>query len=103
MGKIKLLTVFVFGAVFSVACGTLGDVKFPYKFFHLSPMGTWDASGGKLVGDGISYDLSKCKPVKNSQGKYVQQCVVVFYSELNKLAADYKNTKQQLIDCQRGR
>lgn len=103
MGKLKFVTAFFLGGLTFVACGTLGDVKFPYKFFHVSPIQTWDIQAGKLVGQGVQYDLSRCKPVKNSEGKLVQQCVVVFYSELNKVIADYKNTKQALIDCQRGR
>lgn len=99
MGKIGF---FVLGAIFFAACGTT-EVKWPYKFFHASPISVWQVRGGKLVGDGISYDLKRCAPVKNDQGKMVQQCVVVFYSELNKVISDFKNTKQQLIDCQRGR
>lgn len=104
MGKIiSWLPGFILGALFITACGTLGDVKFPYEFFHVSPISTWSAPSGQLVGSKVRYDLKKCAPVKNSQGKLVQQCVVVFYSELNKVIADYKNTKQALIDCQRGR
>lgn len=102
MGKLKFLAGFVFGAMFFVACG-VADIPFKYKFFHISPIQVWDFPNGSLIGDGVRQLLKDCKPVKNSEGKLVQRCVVVFYSELNKLVADYKNTKQQLIDCQRGR
>lgn len=101
-GRANPWAIFLLGAVFFAACGT-AEIRFPYKYFHISPANTWEKSDGKLLGDGITYELSKCKPVKNSEGKSVQQCVVMFYSELNKAIADYKTTKQQLIDCQRGR
>lgn len=100
-GRASLGAAFLLGAIFFAACGT-AQIKFPYKFFHLSPTKTWEMPGGKLLGDGISYDLVKCKPVKNSEGKSVQQCIIMFYDEFNRAVADYKNTKQELIDCQRG-
>lgn len=102
MGKLKSSFFFLLGAVFFAACGT-AEIKFPYKFFHLSPTKTWDFPGGKLIGDGQTFDLTDCKPVRNNQGQMVQRCLVFKYDEFNRAVADYKNTKQQLIDCQRGR
>lgn len=102
MGGLKLSAAFVLGAIFFAACGT-AEIKFPYKFFHVSPIQAWEFPNGELRGDKVRYELKRCKPVKNSEGKLEQQCVVVFYDELNKFVADYKNTKQALIDCQRGR
>lgn len=102
MGGLKLLTGFALGAIFFAACST-ADIKFPYKFFHVSPIQVWNYPSAELRGDKVRAELRECAPKKNQEGKLVQQCVVVFYSELNKFVADYKNTKQALIDCQRGR
>jgi hypothetical protein len=92
---------FLLGAIFFAACGT-AEIPFKYKFFHLSPMRAWEYPGGELIGQGVKHPLTDCKPFKNNKGEIVQKCVVVFYEELNKFVKDYKNTKQQLIDCQRG-
>lgn len=101
MGRIGF---FILGALFFVSCA--GAVTFNYKFYHVTPTGAWDYPNGRLLGakESDDYDLSRCKPVrKNEKGQLVQECVVVFYTELNRLVADFKKTKQELIDCQRGR
>lgn len=98
------LTFFFLGAFFFFSCA--GAINFGYKFYHITPREVWDFPNARLLGKTQSddYDLSRCKPVrKNEKGQFVQECVVVFYTELNKLVADYKKTKQELIDCQRGR
>lgn len=101
MGRIGI---FLLGAFFFFSCGTAA-VKFSYKFYNVTPMNVWDYPSAKLLGAKSTDDLplKECKPVKNSDGKYIQKCVVVFYTELNKLVIDYKQSKQDLIDCQRGR
>lgn len=78
-----------------IACAAAKPI-FPYKFFHLSG----NNFSGKLLGPKESDDLpfSRCAPVNGKQ-----QCVVVFYPELTALVDDYKKTKQDLIDCQRGK
>lgn len=94
---------FSLGALFFVACGT-AQIKFPYQFFHASPIAVWDFPGGKLLGarEGSDKRLIECKPTeKDAEGRLIQKCVVVLYSELNRLVADYKQTKQALIDCQK--
>lgn len=103
MGHLRALSYFSMGAIFFAACGT-AEIRFPYKYYHASPVAVWDYPSGQLRGDGPDSHkkLEDCKPVRNSEGKLVQKCVVVFYDELTRLTADYKNTKQQLIDCQRG-
>lgn len=96
---------FSLGAVFFAACGT-AEIKFPFRFHHASPINVWEYPNGKLLGarEGTDRELRDCKPTRrDSQGRLIQECVVVFYSELNKIVADYKKTKQDLIDCQRGR
>jgi hypothetical protein len=101
MGRIAF---FILGAVFYISCATA--IKFSYRFYHITPAGVWDYPNGRLLGakESDDYDLSRCKPVrKNEKGQLIQECVVVFYTELNKLVAEYKQTKQALIDCQRGR
>lgn len=102
MGKLKYISAFALGALFFVACGH-ADIKFPYKFFHASPTKVWEIPGGQLIGQGVKHELTDCRPYRNNEGDMVQRCVVVFYDELNKVIKDYKNTKQELIDCQRGR
>lgn len=95
---------FVLGAVFFAACGS-AQIRFSYPFYHFSPSSVWQVPSGKLLGPSEGKDrlATECSPVKDANGKTVQRCVVVFYSDLNRLIADYKNTKQELIDCQRGR
>jgi hypothetical protein len=95
---------FLMGAVFFSACAPLAsEIKFPYKYFHISPSEIWD-SPGKLLGEKQEDDhlLGECKPKLDKDGKPVTQCVVVFYSELTTLISDYKNTKADLISCQKG-
>jgi hypothetical protein len=95
---------FILGGVFFFGCATA--INFNYKFYHVIPTGAWDYPNGRLLGakESDDYDLSRCKPVrKNENGQLVQECVVVFYSELNKIISEYKQTKQALIDCQRGK
>lgn len=98
MGRIGF---FLLGAIFFFSCGTA--VTFKYKFYNVTPINVWDYPNATLLGAKSSDDLplKECKPVKNSAGKYVQKCVVVFYSELNKLIIDYKETKQKNIDLER--
>lgn len=102
MGKMKPVFFFALGAVFFAACGTT-EIKFPYAWFHVSPIKAWEFPQGKLLGDGVTHKLEDCKPRRNNDGEMVQTCVVVFYDELTKVITDYKQTKQSLIDCQRGR
>jgi hypothetical protein len=92
------------GALFFVACGT-ASIPFRYKYYHVSPGAIWEINGAKLLGQNASDDLDfvDCKPRRASDGKIVQKCVVMTYEELTKLVQDYKQTKQELIDCQRGR
>lgn len=100
----KKLFYFILGAIFFFGCGTAAT--FNYKWYHVTPTGAWDYPNGRLLGATQSddFDLSRCKPVRrNEKGQLIQECVVVFYSELNRLIADYKTTKQQLIDCQKGK
>lgn len=95
---------FCLGAVFFVSCG-VAQINFPYQFFHASPIGVWEFPAGKLLGarPGTDKELLECKPTeRDEQGRLIQKCVVVLYPELNKLIADYKQTKQALIDCQKG-
>jgi hypothetical protein len=101
----RIFTAFILGAMFFTACGT-ATVPFPYKFFHVSPIEVWDHDEGKLKGADpkFDHDLKDCKPTRlNEKGQLIQECVVVFYEELNDLVDDYKTTKQQLIDCQKGK
>lgn len=81
---------------------------FPYRFYHVTPAAVWEFPNGKLLGEKPQDDhvLSDCKPVPgvdpNGKPIVVQKCVVMFYDELRTLVIDYKTTKQQLADCQRG-
>lgn len=68
---------------------------FPYKFFHLSGNNFAGVLLGQKEGDDIPFE--RCRPVGGKQ-----QCVVVFYTELNALVKDYKQTKSDLIQCQKG-
>lgn len=69
---------------------------FNYCFYHLSG----NSFAGTLLGPEPKDDVpfERCIPVNGKQ-----QCVVVFYTELNALVKDYKQTKQDLINCQRGK
>lgn len=89
----RFLLGFVWGCLL-VACAA--TPVFPYKFFHISG----NTFSGTLLGptDKDDVPFSRCAPVNG-----VQQCVVVFYSELNALIKDYKQTKADLIACQKGR
>lgn len=100
--EVKPLFYFILGALFFSAC-SLSDVRFAYPFYHASPIAVWELSSGKLLGAKPENDrrLEECKPVKNAEGKMVQRCLVMFYQDFEKLVADYKKTKQELIDCQR--
>lgn len=93
MGMSKFLLGFTLGCSL-IACAA--SPVFPYKFFHLSG----NNFAGTLLGKEDKDDLpfERCRPVNGKQ-----QCVVVFYSELNALVADYKKTKSDLIACQKGR
>ena len=88
----QFLAGFILGASL---IGCAASPIFPYKFYHLSG----NNFTGTLLGPQPSDDVpfSTCKPVGNKQ-----QCVVVFYSELSALIKDYKQTKSDLIACQRG-
>lgn len=91
----KGLKWFILGALFFSACGTAA-ISFPYKFYHISG----NSYSGVLLGPTKNDDIifTECKP---SAGK--QKCVVIFYTELAKIISDYKETKQNLIDCQKGK
>lgn len=91
----KGLKWFILGSVFFFGCATAG-VPFFYRFYHL----TGNDFSGTLLGANEKDDepFTSCKPVNGKQ-----RCVVVFYTELNKLVADYKTTKTALIDCQKGK
>lgn len=83
---------------FILGCALIGCAAspiFPYKFYHL----TGNSFEGTLLGQTPKDDLpfAQCKPVNGKQ-----QCVVVFYTELTALITDYKQTKSDLIACQRG-
>lgn len=104
--KLKTFTAFLLGAVFFTTCGSSKEVIFNYKWFHVQPAAVWDFPNGKLLGFQTSDDmeLRECKPKrKNDKGELIQECVVVFYKELNSVIKDYKETKQKLIDCQKGK
>lgn len=76
-----------------MACAT--SPLFSYRFYNI----TGNPYTGTLLGPDASKDIpfSRCAPVNG-----VQQCVVVFYTELNALIKDYKQTKVDLIACQKG-
>lgn len=83
---------------FILACSLIACAAapvFPYKFFHLSGNNFAGTLFGPKEGDDIPF--TKCAPVNGKQ-----QCVVVFYTELNALIKDYKQTKSDLIACQKG-
>lgn len=67
---------------------------FSYKYYNISG----NSFTGTLLGPTPKDDLpfSQCAPVNGKQ-----QCVVVFYPELQALITDYKTTKSDLIDCQK--
>lgn len=69
---------------------------FSYKYFNISG----NNFAGTLLGATQQDDVlfSRCAPVNG-----VQQCVVVFYPVLNALIVDYKQTKSDLIACQKGK
>ena len=81
---------------------------FNYKFYHVTPAAVWQTPAAKLLGEKPQDDraLTECAPVPGTDpnGKPIvdQRCVVMFYDELRALVTDYKDTKQKLIDCQRG-
>lgn len=88
-----------FFAGFFLACCLIACAAAPtfnYKFYHL----TGNNYAGTLLGAKPQDDVpfSQCAPTGNKQ-----KCVVVFYSELEALIADYKKTKSDLIACQKGR
>jgi len=85
---------FVAASALLVACAAAP--VFPYRFYNLSGV----QFGGTLLGPTPQDDIpfSQCSPVNGKQ-----QCVVVFYTELNALISDYKQTKSDLISCQHGR
>lgn len=87
---------FFLGLGIGLVATACAGITFNYKFFHLSG----NNFAGTLLGQQQSEDVpfSQCRPVNGKQ-----QCVVVFYSELNRLIVDYKQTKSDLIACQRGR
>ena len=93
MGYLKFLSGFLFGCAL-VACGSLP--VFPYHYYNISG----NSFTGTLLGATPQDDIpfTQCKPVNG-----VQQCVVVFYPELNALIKDYKQTKSDLISCQHGK
>lgn len=99
----KRITAFFLGAVFFTACGSAA-IKWPYLQMHVSPIGVWDYPNAQLLGFRQEQDrkLVECKPTrKDAAGKLIQECVVVFYPELEKIISDWKTTKQALIDCQK--
>lgn len=102
-GSVKIIFAFVLGLTIFTACAA-APIVFPFKWWHVQPSAVWQAPSGKLLSEKPEDDkpLSFCMPTKNSEGKDVQQCVVMSYAELNALIKDYKDTKQKLIDCQRG-
>jgi hypothetical protein len=92
MGYLKFLSGFLLGCGL-IACAALPT--FSYKFFNISG----NNFAGTLLGPTQQDDVpfNRCAPVNG-----VQQCVVVFYTELNALIKDYKQTKSDLITCQKG-
>lgn len=88
-----------FASGFFLACALIACAAapiFPYKFYNISG----NTFAGTLLGPSQQDDIpfARCAPVNGKQ-----QCVVVFYTELNALVADYKQTKSDLISCQHGR
>lgn len=97
---------FLLGAAFFTACAT-AEIVFPYKFYFVSPLVTWEEEGGKLLGDKPENDkaLSECRPIdgtdKDGKPVKVQKCAVVFLDELARLVAEFKSDKQRIIDLER--
>ena len=94
MGFMKFFSGFVLGSSL-IACAAT-PISFAYKYYNISG----NLFQGTLLGPTPQDDVpfQRCAPVNGKQ-----QCVVVFYTELNTLIADYKNTKQSLVDCQAGK
>jgi hypothetical protein len=88
----KFLSGFILGCSL-IACAAVP--VFSYHFYNISR----NNFAGTLLGPTAADDVpfSRCAPVNGKQ-----QCVVVFYSDLNALITDYKQTKSDLISCQRG-
>lgn len=76
------------------ACAAAPPI-FPYRYYNISG----NLFAGTLLGPTQQDDIpfQRCAPVNGKQ-----QCVVVFYTELNALITDYKKTKSDLIACQKG-
>jgi hypothetical protein len=94
---------FTLGCFLFVACAAT-PITFPYKWFYPSPVAVWEFPGAKLLGAKPEDDklLSDCKPAQGADGKLVQKCGVVFLDEMERLIIDYKQTKQRVIDLERG-
>lgn len=93
MGSMKS---FILGLSIGLVTMACAGIVFPYKFYHISGNNYAGTLLGATQADDVPF--SQCRPVNGKQ-----QCVVVFYPELNRVIVDYKQCKSDLIDCQRGR
>lgn len=89
MGVKRLLLLLV---IILPACGA----TFAYKFYGVDAV----SYEGNLLGEKPEDDIpfARCKPDDVEKGK----CVVMLKEEFFQMKADYLQTKQALIDCQKG-
>lgn len=82
---------------FSSAVLLMGCAGFSYHYYGIADV-IYDH--GKLLGPTPNEDLpfSKCAP----NGESLNPCVVMFTKDFMAFKLDYDDTKQKLIDCQRG-
>ena len=76
----------------------VGCAAFSFRYYGLADV---VYEHGTLLGPKAKDDLpfSKCQP----NGTTKHPCVVMFTADFFSLKQDYEDTKQKLIDCQKGK
>lgn len=96
-GRPGLNTSFLIGILVGLSPLGCASVVFPYHFYNAEP----DSYDGKILGPTAADDLpfSVCAPDAASNGN----CIVMISDAFFQMKEDYLSTKQQLIDCQKGK
>lgn len=86
---------YLLGAGSMLLLTACAGVAFPYKYYGLSAV----TYNGTLVGPDAGSDLTldKCAPTKSDDAP----CIVMLKPDFLLMKKDYKDTKTQLISCEK--
>ena len=94
--QVKSKVSFAWGCIAGIALMGCAGVAFPYRWYY-PELVSYD---GKLLASKPENDLQASVCAKDAQGEH--GCVVMLKKDFKALVLDYMDTKDQLIECQKG-